>query len=753
MSDHHIIYCTRKINRNRNGGQKYINFRSLKNYSAGAFVDALKDLDFPDYSDFTDIDDAYSDFISKISKVIDNLAPMKQSRIKNNSQEWFDGEIMEKIAIRDKLFKKFKNSKLHVDNDIFKEAKKEVVDLINRKKKEFFENKLNENIGKPKELWKTLSELGLSKKTSGISNICLKNEGENVFDPKLTANIFKDYFSNLAKKLVAILPKPPKKFGERYISSFYEKLNINSIFSFKAVDEETIVNILQNMKESKAPGIDNINGRFLKDGAKIIAKPIAQLCNLSLSSSSFPSCCKTAKLKPLFKKGSKTDPQNYRPISLLPIISKVIERVVHNQTNSFLTKNKVLYNFQSGFRNKHSTDSCLSYLNDKILKGFDSGLLTGMILIDLQKAFDTIDHEVLFKKLSYMRFSPKTISWFKSYLSNRTFKVNINKVFSDPGDLTCGVPQGSILGPLIFLLYVNDMPQSVECNLYLYADDSCLVFQHKNVKEIEKQLNKDFSNLCDWFLDNKLSIHFGEEKTKSILFANKIKVKKLDKLDIIYKDIKIKQHSNVKYLGCILDETLNGESMALHVLNKVNSKLKFLYRKNKFLSPALRRLLCNAIIQPHFDYACSAWFPNLNLALKKKLQTAQNRCVRFCLQLGNRDHVGNKEFEKMNWLNINDRFEQCVSTSVFKFFSNNSPLYISEIFCPAGKKGVSTRNSFQRLTQPLRKTSQGQKCLSYIGPSVWNKLPENIKKSSNLVTFKHEVKKYYLNELKKKEQK
>ena len=210
------------------------------------------------------------------------------------------------------------------------------------------------------------------------------------------------------------------------------------------------------------------------------------------SSSSFPSCCKTAKLKPLFKKDSKTDPQNYRPISLLPIISKVIERVVHNQTNSFLTQNNILYTFQSGFRSKHSTDSCLSHLNDKILRGFDSGLVTGMILIDLQKAFDTIDHEVFFKKLSYLRFSSKTIAWFKSYLSSRTFKVNINKVLSDPGELTCGVPQGSILGPLIFLLYVNDMPQSVECDLYLYADDSCLVFQHKDVKEIEKQLNKDF---------------------------------------------------------------------------------------------------------------------------------------------------------------------------------------------------------------------------------------------------------------------
>ena len=144
------------------------------------------------------------------------------------------------------------------------------------------------------------------------------------------------------------------------------------------------------------------------------------------------------------------------------------------------------------------------------------------------------------------------------------------------------------------------MPESVSSELFLYADDSCLVFQHKDIKVIEKQLNKDFSELCDWFVENKLSIHFGDDKTKSILFVNKYKLKNTDKMDIDYNGIKIKQHSQVKYLGCILDETLNGESMALKVLNKVNSILKFLYRKNKFLTPSLRRLLCNAMIQPHF---------------------------------------------------------------------------------------------------------------------------------------------------------
>ena len=183
------------------------------------------------------------------------------------------------------------------------------------------------------------------------------------------------------------------------------------------------------------------------------------------------------------------------------------------------------------------------------------------------------------------------------------------------------------------------MPQAVKSNLFLYADDSCLIFQGKDVIEIEKQLNGDFTNICEWFVDNRLSIHFGEEKIKSILFASKRKIKKVPKLTISYKNIQIKQHSKVTYLGCILDETMSGESMNLKVINKVNSRLKFLHRKNKFLTPALRRLLCNALIQPHLDYASSAWYPNLTQKMKNKIQITKNKCIRYCLQLDKMTHI------------------------------------------------------------------------------------------------------------------
>ena len=286
----------------------------------------------------------------------------------------------------------------------------------------------------------------------------------------------------------------------------------------------------------------------------------------------------------------------------------------------------------------------LSYLTDKVKIVFEEGLLTGMVLIDLQKAFDTIDHSILLEKMSCLGFAGKTIAWFTSYLTNRSFIVNVGKESPSPCKLSCGVPQGSILGPLLFLLYVNDMPQAVNSELLLYADDTCLIYMGKDIQKIEEQLNSDFTSLYEWFIDNKLSVHFGEEKTKSILFGTKRQLKDQRDLNLKYGDIEIKQHCRVTYLGCILDNILSGEHMAAKVLNTVNNRLKFLYRKQKFLSLPLRRLLCNALIQPHFDYACVAWYPLLNKRQSKRIQIAQNKCIRYCLNLDNKAHIGTNEF-------------------------------------------------------------------------------------------------------------
>ena len=196
------------------------------------------------------------------------------------------------------------------------------------------------------------------------------------------------------------------------------------------------------------------------------------------------------------------------------------------------------------------------------------------------------------------------------------------------------------------------MKPAVDCDLFLYADDSCFVYQHNDVSKIEQNLNKNFSNICNWFVDNKLSTHFGEDKTKCILFGTKQKLNKTGSLSIRHSTIQIKQYHTATYLGSVLDENLSGETMAFKVIRKINCRRWFLYRKNRFVLQPLRRLLCNALEQPPFDYACSAWYPNLNNRLKSKLQILENKCIHFCLNLDSKVHIGLTEFEKINWLPI-----------------------------------------------------------------------------------------------------
>ena len=570
------------------------------------------------------------------------------------------------------------------------------------------------------------------------------------FENSTNADNFKNFFENLANDLLLKLPKAPNIFTLARTFSYYKTLGISDKkFELSHISEEKMRKYLSNLSPKKASGIDNLSARFLKDGANVLALPISQLCNLSIDLSTFPQDCKVAKLSPQYKKGSRTEAKNFRPISLLPILSKLIEKTIHDQVQNHCTEHNIFFAFQSGFRGKHSTDTCLTYLHDKILKGFDEGLLTGMIAIDLQKAFDTIDHEILLSKMPLFGFSNNTIKWFRSYLSNRTFHVSLSSYMSSAGKLVCGVPQGSILGPLLFLLYINDMPQAVDSDLFLYADDSGLAFQHKNINEINQKLNKDFHNLCLWFVDNKLSIHFGEDKTKCILFGSKRKIKNAGKLEISFNNIEIKQYSSLTYLGCILDDTMSGEAMATKTIKKINSKLKFLHRKNDFLTPDLRRLLCNALIQPHFDYVCSSWFPNLTQKLKQKLQITQNKCIRFCLQLPSRTRLSFQHHKKINWLPIKERLEQSILSHVFKSLNDSSPVYMKDLFKTAPQSHISTRQANFRLIQPLRKTNMGLNTISYLGPSLWNKLPENIKQSSSLNIFKHKVKEHFLEILQK----
>ena len=299
-----------------------------------------------------------------------------------------------------------------------------------------------------------------------LPKISLTEGEEIIFENFKVANIFNNFFTSVAEKLVDKLPKRPIHFAKQFLKDYYQEKGVaENSFHFLTVSEEEIENLLNGLTASKATGLDSLPARFLKDGAEVIACPLAHIINLSLHSSQIPEDMKNARVVPLYKKQSKTEPGNYRPVSILSVTSKILERIVYNQLEHYLKEKNLLYKLQSGFRPSFSTGTCLTFLMDYIRSEMDFGNYIGMVMIDLQKAFDTVDHSILENKLKAIGLDGNAITWFDAYLTNRMQVTDVGGIFSDPKGVPCGVPQGSILGPLLFLIYVNDMEASVSCKL------------------------------------------------------------------------------------------------------------------------------------------------------------------------------------------------------------------------------------------------------------------------------------------------
>ena len=553
------------------------------------------------------------------------------------------------------------------------------------------------------------------------------------------ASEFANYFLTVADNLVKKIPNVLKIFDveSQIFKDYYKDKGITpKSFKLSQISEDFVLKELKKLNPTKSCGIDGIKPRFLKDGANIITSAITHIINLSISTETVPDLLKQAIVKPLYKKGSRLEVGNYRPVSLLCIISKILEKAVYVQLEKYLIDNNLLYEYQSGFRKSYSTDTCLINLMDTIKMENSQGLYAGMVLLDLQKAFDTVDHDILCKKLETMGLD--FTNWFKSYLKGRTQVVIANETSSEAGSVTCGVPQGSILGPLLFLCYVNDMPMSIKCKLLLYADDSALIISGKDPKVIAEKLTKELESCQQWLMDNKLSLHLG--KTEAMIFGTKRKLKKVESFEVKCGNIKINNVNEVKYLGLQIDDNLSGEAAVNNVLKKSNSRLKFLYRYSNMLKFPARKILCSALIQCHFDYSCSSWFPGINKGLKVKLQVAQNRIIRFILNLNNRAHIGQKELDKTGFLSVSKRVTQLKLGQVFKINNGSCPQYLNQHFnrLNEGNERIATRGKAHNFHIPRIDTNT----FAYTAIKDWNSLPSRIKEIDSEKLFKKKVKRH-----------
>ena len=429
--------------------------------------------------------------------------------------------------------------------------------MIDSAKNETYQMKIEEGKNDPRSVWKLFQQFGTNKKgSSNDSNFEIKVNDNIISNDQDIANAFNDFFVNIPSKLKEPIKPSVFEWLQNYVKS---KVNDNTNFSIPLVNCSFVRNYLSSIDVAKSTGLDSIGPRLLKIAPNVLTPGITYMINKSLASGVFPGIWKHAKVNPIFKAGSKDDVNNYRPISILPTLSKIIEKWIQIKLMSYLNKHTLLRENQSGFRKNHSTESALILMTDTWLKTINEGKLVGCAMIDFRKAFDLVDHQLLLKKLRIYQFSDMSLSWFKSYLSNRIQQVVINDCSSVNGDVLCGVPQGSILGPLLCLLFISDLPLSLNdspISVDLYADDTTLYSSASDKTSLETNLQNVLDLVHIWCLENGMLINI--EKTKLMLIASRQKRHSLldGNLKLVYNNLELQISSNEKILGVHVDENL-----------------------------------------------------------------------------------------------------------------------------------------------------------------------------------------------------
>ena len=741
FSDHCMTFCTRRSVKGISFEPSIKRIRSFKSYSKEVFLDQLRKVDWFSVLSSDDVNFAVMEFGRLFKLVIDKVAPYREVRVRSKRSPWMNSHILSLIRKRDSAFSRFKadrsNSQLYREFCQLRNAVQRDVKLA---KESFFKQKVQQNKGDSGKLWSHLRSLGYSKKsTNSSSNIVLDDNGQKVFDSFGVAQIFNNFYTSVASKLVSKLPSSFNIFGTatNIFKDFYSRrIGLRSHFVISPVSSHFVQKQLRALDPKKAVGLDDISSLFLRDGADVITYPVAHIINLSIITETVPSVFKEAKVVPLFKKGSKLDPGNYRPVSLLNVLSKILERAVHSQLSHYLETRGLLFKNQSGFRGGFSTDSCLIGLTDYVKGELGRGNFVGMVLIDLQKAFDTVDHGILSQKLRAIGVS--SFRWFESYLCDRRQCVEVNGTRSEFLPVGCGVPQGSILGPLLFLVYINDMNISLNCRLSLYADDSALLFSHNDVNVIADRLSCELSSCKRWLVDNKLSLHVG--KTECLLFGTKGKLKRVGSFLVYCDGTLVDRVSHVKYLGVQLDASLDGSKHVGALLKTCAGRLAFLYRNVSLLDHNCRRILCSALIQPYVDYCCSSWYGGLSRDLKGRLDVLQRKMVRFVQGMDSMYHVGQKELRDLSWLSVYHRVMFFQMLHLFRIRHDLAPAYLRPNFTLLYKcHSYGTRGSSNNF-HLSREISSSPTSFTFLAIKQWNSLPTHIKTISSLPTFKNKLK-------------
>ena len=509
-----------------------------------------------------------------------------------------------------------------------------------------------------------------------MADISIVNyNSESVTDKNKIPEVFNDHFVGVGEKLAKdIYPSTCSS------SDYILKVNTNgSRFEFKLLKPVDVYKVFSKLKNGKATGMHLIPNRILKNVKDILTPSITDIFNASIKSKTFPDDFKIARLTPIFKGGDTESLGNYRPISILASIARIFERLLYKQLDDFLATNKILNDKQWGFRSLHSTALALIDCSTNWLLNIDKGVTNLTVFLNIKKAFDTIDHSILLEKLRYYGIMGGELDFFRSYLRNRKQCCNVNGQLSSVKNIKYGVPQGSILGPLLFILYMNDLPCYVENGyITMYSDDTSLSNSVKTCEDINEKVIPNTLQISDWLKANKLSLNVI--KTEFMLLGSSQRILKFGSLIAIRVDNNlIRRTSFVKYLGVIIDETLSWDMQIDSISKKVRKNIGVIKHVRDSVPKESLTLLYKTLVELYFRYCSSTW-GKCGTSLIDKLQTLQNRAARAVSKV-KFDETDHEQFLKsLGWLNIRQLTDFDTASLMFKISRQKMPKQTQELF-------------------------------------------------------------------------
>ena len=671
-------------------------------------------------------------YMEKFLIKLDEMSPLRTLSKKERKiaeKPWLTTGILKSISKKRSLFKKFKSDKFkNKSSDAYIRYKyhNDQICKLKRVSKAMHDKKyFIDNMKNSKKMWIGLNTL-LNKNKKQQNTIYLEDQGF-ISDPHNVANKFNDFFLNIAGNLSAKIVQKNTKFQD------YLKNPNKSKFSLKETEPGEIVKVINKLDSKKSGDIYNISPDIVKLSNQAVAQCLSIIFNRCINDGCFPNAFKNTKVIPLHKGDSVLSVSNYRPISLLPIFSKIFERLVYNQFIVYIENNKILDELQFGFQKNKSTEHAISAIINKITKASSKNFSSYCIFLDFAKAFDTVNHDILLNKLEYYGVTNTTLNLFRSYLSDREQVVEVNGVLSDWGKIKHGVPQGSILGPLLFLLYINDISKSSNIlQFFLFADDTT-VFYSADPKDpnTEKILNDELEKVSGWLAANKLSLnvkksnflHFHQGKSASI------------PINLLINNIPVEEKDSTKYLGTFIDNKLNWKIQIQHIKTKISRGVGIISKIRHSVGEACI-VLYQSFVQSHLNYNLLNWSCTHKSSLEP-IEKKIKKAIRLISFTKTKVEHTAPLFKKHNILPFFEHIQHRRASFMWRLQNGFIQNPLNTIF-------TKNRLNEQKYVLPFPKSEKDKNSFEYSCVKAWNLVPENIRKSSTLNSFNYKYKRHLL---------